>query len=84
MIPSSPLLAPLIPFLCPPLPPLPLLSHVGFTPHCSLTQYSAFVSSIMVVGVDLNLCLVPSSCLLKVPVHTGVSVQRRDRCTDMQ
>ena len=84
MIPSSPLFAPLIPFLCPPLPPLPLLSHFGFTPHCSLTQYSAFVSSTMVVGVDLNLYLVPSSCLLKVTVHTGVSVQRRDRCTGMQ
>jgi len=34
MIPSSPLLAPLLPFLCPPLLPLPLLSHFGFTPHC--------------------------------------------------
>ena len=55
MIPSSPLLAPLIPFLCPPLPPLPLLSYFGFTPHCSPTQYSAFVSSTMVVGADLNL-----------------------------
>ena len=64
--------------------PPPLLSYFGFTPHCSLTQYSAFVSSTMVVGVDLNLYLVPSSCLLKVTVHTGVSVQRRDRCTGMQ
>ena len=38
----------------------------------------------MVVGVDLHLYLVLSSLLLKVTVHTGVSVQRRDRCTGMQ
>ena len=38
----------------------------------------------MLVGVDLTLYLVLSSLPLKVPVHTGVSVQRRDRCTGRQ
>ena len=38
----------------------------------------------MLVGVGLLLYLVLSSVPLKVTVHTGVSVQRRDRCTGMQ
>ena len=38
----------------------------------------------MLVGVGLLLYLVFSSVPLKVTVHTGVSVQRRDRCTCMQ
>ena len=82
MIPSSPLFASLLSFLCPPLLPLPL-----FLISVSLrffTHYLAFVSSITVVEVDLHIYLVHSSHLLKVTVHTGVSVQRRDRCTGMQ
>ena len=82
MIPRPPLFALLIPFLCPPLlfSPFPILF---FTPHCPW-QYVAFASSITLVGVGLTLYLVLSSIPLKVPVHTGVSVQRRDRCTGRQ
>ena len=38
----------------------------------------------MLVGVDLTLYLVLSSLPLKVTVHTGASVQRRDMCTGRQ
>ena len=83
MIPRSPLVASLLPLLCPPLlsSPFPLFLFHSALP---LTQYVAFASSITVVGVDLTLYLVLSSLPPKVTVHTGASVQRRDRCTGRQ
>ena len=82
MIPLTPVDSSL-PFLCPPLlsSPFPLFL---FHPALSLTQLVAFASSTMWVGVALNLYLVLSSLPLNVTVHTGVSVQRRDRCTGRQ
>ena len=83
MIPRSPLVASLLPLLCPPLlsSPFPLF-FVSFriAPHA----ICGFCFPIMVVGVDLTLYLVLSSLPLKVTVHTGASVQRRDRCTGRQ
>ena len=84
MIPRPPLCRiTLYPFCVHPFSSLPFLSFL-FHSALSLTQYVAFASSITLVGVDLTLYLVLSSLPLKVTVHTGVSVQRRDRCTGRQ
>ena len=83
MIPRSPQFASLIPLLCPPLlsSSFPLFSvSLRIVPHaiCGF----CFINN--VGGSWLYLYLVLSSVPLKVTVHTGVSVQRRDRCTGMQ
>ena len=82
MIPAHPSSHLSLPFFVHPFSPFlvfPFLFHSAF-----LTHFLALVSSITVVEVDLHIYMVHSSHLLKVTVHTGVSVQRRDRCTGMQ
>ena len=83
MIPCSPQFASLIPFLCP-----SLLS--SSFPHFSVSlrvvphAICGFCFINNVGGSWLTFLFGLSSCPLKVTVHTGVSVQRRDRCTGRQ